>query len=64
MLTSELVSQCYGFPIEVTSHGGRWAARAAAGWTVTPHPTIDGVVVDGTDDDWRTEGFPEVPPNL
>lgn len=33
MLTSDLVSQCYGFPIDVQSFGGRWAARAAAGWT-------------------------------
>jgi iron complex transport system ATP-binding protein len=57
MLTSELVSRCYGFPIEVTSHGGRWAARAAAGWTVTPHPTIEGAPTAPTEDDWRTEGF-------
>jgi iron complex transport system ATP-binding protein len=34
MLTSELVSECYGFPIDVHEFGGRWAARAAAGWTV------------------------------
>lgn len=34
MLTSELVSECFGFPIEVHEFGGRWAARAAAGWTV------------------------------
>lgn len=61
MLTSELISQCYGFPIEVTSHGGRWAARAVAGWTVTPHPTIEGHDQSAIEDDWRTEGFPEPP---
>jgi len=37
MLTSELVSACFGFPIEVHEFGGRWAARAAAGWTVQEH---------------------------
>ncbi|HVL24268.1 MAG TPA: hypothetical protein VM450_09285, partial [Thermomicrobiales bacterium] len=34
MLTSELVSECYGFPIDVHEFDGRWAARASAGWTV------------------------------
>lgn len=34
ILTSDLVSECYGFPIEVHEFDGRWAARAAAGWTV------------------------------
>ncbi len=34
MLTSELMTECYGFPIEVHEFDGRWAARAAAGWTV------------------------------
>lgn len=33
MLTSELVSECFGFPIDVHVFDGRWAARAAAGWT-------------------------------
>lgn len=33
ILTSELVSACFGFPIEVHNLHGRWAARAAAGWT-------------------------------
>lgn len=33
VLTSELVSECFGFPIDVHSLDGRWAARAAAGWT-------------------------------
>lgn len=33
MLTSELVSACFGFPIEVHTMDGRYAARAAAGWT-------------------------------
>lgn len=33
MLTSEHVSACFGFPIDVHMLNGRWAARAAAGWT-------------------------------
>jgi iron complex transport system ATP-binding protein len=33
MLTSEHVSACFGFPIDVHKFGGRWTARAAAGWT-------------------------------
>ena len=33
MITSEMVSQCFGFPIDVHVLDGRWAARAAAGWT-------------------------------
>lgn len=33
MLTSDLVSECFGFPILVHAMEGRWAARAAAGWT-------------------------------
>ncbi len=37
MLTSELVSACFGFPIDVHELDGRWAARAAAGWTVSRH---------------------------
>ena len=37
VLTSDLVSECYGFPIEVHEFNGRWAARAAAGWTVQDH---------------------------
>lgn len=34
MLTNALVSECFGFPIEVHEFDGRWASRAAAGWTV------------------------------
>lgn len=33
MLTSNLISECFGFPIDVHTMEGRWAARAAAGWT-------------------------------
>lgn len=33
VLTSENISSCFGFPIDVHEIGGRWAARAAAGWT-------------------------------
>lgn len=36
MLTSELISECYGFAIDVHELNGRWAARAAAGWTASP----------------------------
>jgi len=34
MLTSELVTACFGFPIDVHAWNGRWTARAAAGWTL------------------------------
>jgi iron complex transport system ATP-binding protein len=37
MLTSEMITECYGFPIDVHEFGGRWAARASAGWTVSHH---------------------------
>lgn len=37
VLTSDLVSECFGFPIDVHEFDGRWAARAAAGWTVQQH---------------------------
>ncbi len=33
ILNSALVSDCFGFPIDVHTLNGRWAARAAAGWT-------------------------------
>jgi iron complex transport system ATP-binding protein len=33
LLTSELVSECFGFPIHVHSWEGRWTARAVAGWS-------------------------------
>jgi iron complex transport system ATP-binding protein len=34
LLTSELVSACFGFPIHVHTWEGRWMARAVAGWSV------------------------------
>jgi iron complex transport system ATP-binding protein len=34
LLTSGLVSECFGFPIDVHSWDGRWTARAAAGWSI------------------------------
>ena len=34
MLTSELVTECFGFPIDVHNWDGRWTARASAGWTL------------------------------
>jgi len=33
IITSDLVSECFGFPIDVHILDGRWAARAAAGWS-------------------------------
>jgi iron complex transport system ATP-binding protein len=35
MLRSELISECFGFAIDVHELEGRWAARASAGWTVS-----------------------------
>lgn len=35
MLASELISDCFGFAIDVHELNGRWAARAAAGWTAS-----------------------------
>lgn len=32
VITSEHVSACFGFPVEVHRIEGRWSARAAAGW--------------------------------
>jgi iron complex transport system ATP-binding protein len=40
MLTSERVTECFGFPIDVHEFDGRWAARAAAGWTVSQHAEV------------------------
>jgi iron complex transport system ATP-binding protein len=34
ILTSDLVSECFGFPIDVHELDGRWAARASAGWSL------------------------------
>jgi iron complex transport system ATP-binding protein len=31
VMTSELVSACFGFPIDVQGSANRWSARAAAG---------------------------------
>jgi len=33
MLTSERITACFGFPIDVHPIDGRWAARAAPGWS-------------------------------
>lgn len=35
VLTSELVSACFGVPVQVSYDCGRWAARAKAGWLET-----------------------------
>lgn len=40
MLTSALVSDCFGFPIEVLPFDGRWAARARAGWSPSDRVTV------------------------
>ena len=37
LLTSDLISECYGFPIDVHAFDGRWTARTSAGWTVSHH---------------------------
>ncbi len=42
MLTSELISECFGFAIDVHELNGRWAARAAAGWTSSPPSMTSG----------------------
>jgi len=42
MITSELVSASFGFPIVVDSLDGRWTARAAAGWAVGGRPAPGG----------------------
>jgi len=34
MLRGELISECFGFAIDVHELNGRWAARAAASWTI------------------------------
>ncbi len=31
-LTSEMVTACFGFPIEVAKHSRRWSARGSASW--------------------------------
>jgi iron complex transport system ATP-binding protein len=44
-LTSETVSHCFGFPVEVHGNDGRWSARASANWHTrrgdAPHDTIE-----------------------
>lgn len=44
-LTSDNVTQCFGFPIDVSQLEGRWSARASANWHTrrgdTPHETIE-----------------------
>lgn len=42
LLTSELISECFGFPITVDHHEGRWSARAVAGWSVDGRNTTAG----------------------
>jgi iron complex transport system ATP-binding protein len=39
LLTSEMISACFGFPIVVDQHEGRWTARAVAGWTTNGRHT-------------------------
>ncbi len=34
MITSDRISECFGFPIHVHTWEGRWMARAVAGWSV------------------------------
>ena len=44
MLTSDWISACFGFPIEVQAFNGRWSARAAAGWTASVKRHVSSVV--------------------
>ncbi len=41
LLTSELVSECFGFPIHVHAWEGRWMARAVAGWQMGGPNDVD-----------------------
>ncbi len=41
LLTSEMISECFGFPIHVHQWEGRWMARAVAGWSADGRPDGD-----------------------
>ncbi|MGN6482850.1 MAG: ABC transporter ATP-binding protein [Thermomicrobiales bacterium] len=52
MLTSDWISECFGFPIEVQAFNGRWSARAAAGWTASAKRHVPSAVDESVVDPW------------
>ncbi|MGC4105507.1 MAG: ATP-binding cassette domain-containing protein [Thermomicrobiales bacterium] len=52
MLTSDWISECFGFPIEVQAFNGRWSARAAAGWTASTKRHVPSAVDADAVDPW------------
>ncbi len=56
MLTSELISECFGFPIRVQEFDGRWSARAEAGWTASEKRLVPSAVKEGVEDPFPDEG--------
>jgi len=52
MLTSDWISACFGFPIEVQAFNGRWSARAAAGWTASTKRHVPSAVEASVVDPW------------
>ena len=55
MLTSELISECFGFPIRVQEFDGRWSARAEAGWTASEKRLVPSAVKEGVVDPYPDE---------
>lgn len=55
MLTSELISECFGFPIRVQEFDGRWSARAEAGWTASEKRLVPSAVAEGIVDPYPDE---------
>lgn len=55
MLTSELISECFGFPIQVQEFDGRWSARAEAGWTASEKRLVPSAVKEGVVDPYPDE---------
>ena len=52
MLTSDWISACFGFPIEVQAFNGRWSARAVAGWTASTKRHVPSAVDPDAVDPW------------
>jgi len=55
MLTSKLISECFGFPIQVQEFDGRWSARAEAGWTASEKRLVPSAVKEGAVDPYPDE---------
>lgn len=55
MLTNELISECFGFPIQVQEFDGRWSARAEAGWTASEKRLVPSAVKEGVVDPYPDE---------